>query len=83
MPVRDAKACDVSLVEQWRADRRGRINGGKRRAILSKDSSGLDRQLGMNMDVDREIRVLEEIKKERQYVDRGEGKLPLEIQIEI
>ena len=35
------------------------------------------------MDVDREIRVLEEIKKERQYVDRGEGKLPLEIQIEI
>jgi hypothetical protein len=35
------------------------------------------------MDVDREIRAVEEIKKKRQYVDRREGKLPLEIKLEI
>jgi hypothetical protein len=35
------------------------------------------------MDVDRETRYVEGIKKKGQYVDRGEGKLPREIEIEI
>jgi hypothetical protein len=37
----------------------------------------------MNKGANRETRYVEEIKRKGQYVDRGEGKLPQEIKIEI